>query len=68
MSGVFHETYTRTEGRQVKYKGWSREKQSHSKINPIVFSGRDMWNLGDKFKSDLANRATSEARRKYCLL
>lgn len=33
-----------------------------TKINTIVFSGIDVWNLGDRLESDPAERATTKER------
>lgn len=39
-----------------------------TKINTSVFSGKDVWNLGNRLESDLVEKTATEARHKYYLL
>jgi len=39
-----------------------------TKINIIIFSEKEAWNLGERLESDLAERTATVAKHKYCLV
>ena len=48
----------------MKNEGWIGEGVI-TKVNIIVFSGKDVCNLGDRLEHDLAYRTNTEVRHNY---
>lgn len=55
------------EGWKWSIKEGVKANKGMTKIS-TVFNGKYVWNLGDRLERDLAERTTTEATQKYCLI